>query len=194
MIWVSLILKSQRAKLPFCFLRRPEEKRLRTSQRACWVAGPLAVGLEGASGRSRCHDPNTNLCWPLSAGHHREWLCPHHGRAAAKDCAVPTGRGQGPQAPRGPEANHSPLRTGMSPGLQFFSRSYSTTSDRLFIAALVGKMTPWSFAHLWMFIWSQACFEGELSKFLRQRGSARKLAQLLNEVIKCTSPTPRRFI
>lgn len=55
-------------------------------------------------------------CHQFPAGHHREWLCPHFGRAATKDCAVPTGGGQGPQAPRRPKANHSPLRTGMCPG------------------------------------------------------------------------------
>lgn len=116
MILISPVLKSQRAKLPFCSLHLQQEERLWTSQRECSVASPWAGGLEGAPACGRCRDPNTNPAWLLPAGHHREWLRPHHGRPAAKDSAIPAGGGQGPEAPRRPEANHSPLRTGMYPG------------------------------------------------------------------------------
>lgn len=158
-----------------------------------------ALRLEGAPVlRAVAKTPSPTLGWLLPAGHHREWLWPHFGRAATKDCAVPTGRGQRPQDPRRPKANHSPLRTGMYPGLWLiwvwfallFSRSCGTYSRCFFVSALFAKTIPWSL-HIFQCLFGANMFwRGIFKNFEETACSGHKLAELWNEVIKCSCRLP----
>lgn len=136
---------------------------------------PVSIGVGGSTcAHGRCQDPDTMSPshW-LPTGHRREWLCPHHGRAAAQDCAVSTGGGQGPQAPRRPKANHSPLRTGMYPALWlvwvclvlFSSGSYSTRSRRIFHFSSLWRNRSMELAHLRMFLWCKHILMGNFQNF-----------------------------
>lgn len=187
MILVSLLLKSQRAKLAFRFLHLwgGGGDRLRMSQRE-FPGWPLSDGVGWSPcAHGRGHDPDTNpLTGLLPAGHHREWLCPHHRRAAAKDCAVPTGGGQGPQVPRRPEANHSPLWTGMYPGPSIWAFCYVSADDIAHVTVFhfgslwQNKTTPWSFAHLKSSLGANMFQKGEFSEILRRQHGSLVVNQL----------------
>lgn len=115
-LWFTLSLKVKEPKYPSASSVSSRRRGCEHPRASVLWQAPELWGQRGAPARGRCLDPNTNPDRLLPTGHHRERLCPHCGRAAAEDRTVPAGGGQGREAPRRPEANHSPLRTGMYPG------------------------------------------------------------------------------